>query len=92
MNHLFTWQKALMRSDLPRRAKYVGLVLSLYMDPMSNGAVTTHKRLADDTGYCRSLVTKAIGELEAAGFLEVEQQESNERAYVPTFPKPAARR
>lgn len=91
MTGRFTWERALLASDLPTAARVVGLVLATHVDPdmMIPARYTPGlRRLSAECGYSSVAATRgALRRLETGGFLEVRRAEAGRRnAYRLTIP------
>ncbi|MFB6351256.1 MAG: helix-turn-helix domain-containing protein, partial [Bradymonadaceae bacterium] len=66
-------------------ARALGLALSMYADSESGTAWPTQERLATDIASSQTTVTKYIGELEEAGWIERDRS-GRRRIYRLTIP------
>lgn len=83
LSPLFTWRSALAESDLPPTLRHVGLTLSLHMNERGGSAFPSHTTLARETGLHRATVIKALGDLEARGY--VEREPGGGRGHTTTY-------
>lgn len=67
----FTWQGAIVESNLTPTQKLVALVVGTYMNAHGEGAWPAMQTLARDTGYSYDTVRRSLRELRAIGWLEM---------------------
>lgn len=83
---LAVWRDVVRDSDLGYAAKLVGLVLSTYMDARGR-AWPSRETLARGASRSLRLVHDAIGELEGAGYVEIERSRGrSSHTYRATLP------
>lgn len=68
---LYSWRAAICDSDLRPAVRHVALAMSLYMSERGDSAFPGAKRLAHDTGLTERAVRTLLGDLAAAGWLEL---------------------
>ncbi|MFB6373408.1 MAG: helix-turn-helix domain-containing protein, partial [Bradymonadaceae bacterium] len=84
MKYLFFWRD-MFRDHGPDTvsARALGLALSMYADSESGTAWPTQERLATDIASSQTTVTKYIGELEEAGWIERDRPGNQEEGQGP---------
>ena len=65
----FRWERALVASELPTRAKAVGLVMAMYADADGGSVFPGVERLATETGQGARTVKRALAELRSAAYV-----------------------
>src|SRR5579871_5297132 len=84
---LAPWRDALRDSDLDVRTKCVGHTIATYWNGRGLAAFPSKRTLARGAGVSERFVFKAIGELEARGFLHVDRSKGrSSNRYDATLP------
>lgn len=84
---LARWRDALRDSDLDVRTKCVGHTIATYFNGRGLDAFPSKATIARGAGVSERFVFKATGELEHAGFLQVERTKGGHpNRYAATLP------
>ena len=69
MSHHFTWQSAVLKSEMTASEKLVLLVVGTYMNMHGNGAFPSYSQIALSSSLSRRKVIEAVGRAEELGWL-----------------------
>lgn len=92
MSVKWTWQQAILESELPSTVKLVLLALGCYMNMVGEGCYPSTKRLAAETSLSERAVCTAVAKAQAAGWLKVKLmgfkgQKWKRNSYFPSWPQ-----
>lgn len=91
MSHHFTWQSAVLKSDLTASEKLVLLVVGTFMNMHGDGAFPSYSQVASSSSLSRRKVIEAIGRAEELGWLRKvhrarDNGSSTSNEYAVSFP------
>lgn len=91
MSYHFTWQSAVIKSDMTASEKLVLLVVGTYMNMHGSGAFPSYAQIASASSLSRRKVIEAIGRAEELGWLQKMPRErdngsSSSNEYSVSFP------
>lgn len=90
--HKFTWQHAVVDSDLDSTTKHFLLTLSIHMDMTGQSCFPSVSVIAEKMGVARRTVFRCISKAEEAGFIKKGKhgfsgQRSGQNEYVASWPE-----
>jgi len=91
MSYHFTWQSAVLKSDLTASEKLVLLVVGTFMNMHGDGAFPSYSQIASSSSLSRRKVIEAIGRAEELGWLRKvhrsrDNGSSTSNEYAVSFP------
>lgn len=91
MSHFFTWQHAIIKSQLEPTTRHVCLTIGCHMAADGSGCFPSYQTIADESGLSRRSVIEHVGKAAAAGYLTVDARQrengsASSNIYRPTMP------
>ncbi|RWE44208.1 MAG: helix-turn-helix domain-containing protein [Mesorhizobium sp.] len=91
MSRYFSWQHAIIKSQLEPTTRHVCLTIGCHMAADGSGCFPSYQHIADETGLSRRSVIEHVAKAAEAGYLAVDaRQRDNGSAtsniYYPTMP------